>query len=107
MSTSDKWALRVTAFIIGLMLIIGVNATEANADTRPCVTKAEWSQVVNKPKTKAKVHNIFDTAGKRVSFHSDGYMKSEGRKYKRCNSTKTVRIGYIKYPGYAWWSYWG
>jgi len=73
----------------------------AQADTRGCVTKAEYKKVKKGMKIE-RVHRVFDTAGKKESRAASGGYVFMVRSYKVCNSRwSAVAVGFEKSPGTA------
>ena len=70
----------------------------AQADTPGCVTRAEY-RAVTKGMTKARVHKIFDTDGRRQAISTSGGYAFEIRSYKTCAPYSAVSVGFEKKPG--------
>jgi hypothetical protein len=68
-------------------------AAHAAVDKRPCVSQSEFAQA-KKGMAISKVHGIFDTPGKRVSFASAGGYTVEIRSYKTCSAYGSVAVSY-------------
>ncbi len=58
-----------------------------------CVSQAEFRQV-KRGMSKAKVHRIFDTAGRRDAISHGGGFTFEIRSYKACSKYGAVSVGY-------------
>jgi hypothetical protein len=63
----------------------------ATGDTHGCVTRAEFSRAHN-GMTRARVHRILGTAGRRVSFHVDGDQNHEARDYRACRHPRSSLV---------------
>lgn len=72
---------------------LGATSPSAQADTPGCVNRGEYRQV-HKGMTKRRVHQIFDTRGRRVAFSRNGRFTSEIRRYRACPRRSAVSVGY-------------
>jgi hypothetical protein len=69
--------------------------------TSGCVTRAEY-QKIHRGDTRARVHRVFDTRGKRESLvESDGF-RSEVRSYTTCSEFSSVTIVFDKHGKRPW-----
>ena len=83
-----------------LALTIGGAASPASAevDHRPCVSNGEFKAAKN-GMLKSRVHQIFDSYGKRTSFYSGGGDRYESREYNPCRGDRYSYIS-ISYDTY-------
>jgi hypothetical protein len=87
------------AFIAASAIALPVAHAEGG-DQRPCVTRGEY-RAVHRGLSKARVHAIFDTKGKRQAISWSGGYASEIRSYKTCRRYSAVSVAYDKKPGGA------
>lgn len=91
----------VPVVVAGAVLVPTTSASAQAADTAGCVTRAEYKKA-KKGMKQARVHGIFDTAGKRESRATSGGYVVEIRTYKVCNSQfSAIAIAFDKDPGEA------
>lgn len=90
----------------------GAVVVPAQADTRGCVTKAEFRRVKLTHKM-AFIHNVFDTRGRQTYIYSSDGYSFQSRDYRACRHPKYsyLNVGY-EYTNGAWrltskTSYWG
>lgn len=92
---------RHLARAVVLTAVAGLLAAPAGASaaTPGCVTRAEF-RAVHKGMLTARVHDIFDTAGKRL-FINIGQVSNEAREYKVCGHPRSggsfVQVQYNNY----------
>lgn len=84
-------AAAMSAAVAAAPLVVAVSP--AAADTPGCVTRAEY-KAAHKGMGKKKVHSIFDTKGKQLSWASMGGYTSEMRSYKTCSRYSAVTVLY-------------
>lgn len=90
---------RLAAVIVLAAVTALLPATPAVADTPGCVTRAEYRAISN-GMLKVRVHNIFDTDGKRL-YINRGQVTNEGREYRVCGHPRRggshVQVQYNNY----------
>jgi len=83
-------AIMAASFILGSGLAIATTGT-ANADTPGCVSQSDFRQARN-GFGKARVHRLFDTAGRRDAIsHAGGYAVVL-RSYRACTRFGAVSV---------------
>jgi hypothetical protein len=84
---------RILCALVLAVATLGVAAPAAQADSPRCVTKAEFRSV-HVGMTKARVHRIFDTSGRRVTFARVRRYTSEVRRYRPCSRRTAISVSY-------------
>ena len=97
------WPVK-TSLVAGACLALTLVAAPVptfagSSDSRPCVTRGEFDQA-KKGMSQGRVHQIFDTAGKRL-FINPGQVTNEGREYPVCGHPRSggsfVQVQYNNY----------
>lgn len=91
--------LSVAVMVAGGVASLPATASAHESDTRPCVTRAEFRQVT-RGMSKLRVHDIFDTSGRRL-FINSGKVTNEAREYRVCGHPRSggsfVQVQYNNY----------
>ena len=84
----------ILATLSSLAVLTALLSPSPAAHASPgCVTQKEFQQV-KKGFKKKRVHNIFDTAGKRQDISKGGGVTFEIRSYRACTQFGAVSIGF-------------
>ncbi len=90
------------AFIVSLVIASLVMLPAAPASAAGCVSRAEYRSAKGNM-TKARVHRIFGTSGRRLSHASYGGYAAQVRTYRGCGSRyDVVSVLFDKKPGGRW-----
>ncbi len=90
------------AFIVSLVIASLTMLPAAPASAAGCVSRSEY-RAAKSNMTMTRVHRIFDTSGRRVSYASYGGYAAQIRTYRGCGSRyNVVSILFDKNPGGLW-----
>jgi hypothetical protein len=76
-------AIAAGAFIVAPIVTAAPAAANHGGYTPGCVTRSEF-QRVDRSWTKQRVHNVFETSGRRTGFSFGGGDRDEWRDYRVC-----------------------
>jgi len=83
----------LSAFVL-VLATLTTAAPAAHATPGACVSRGELRRV-HPGMTRHHVHRIFDTRGRRISFHRHGRFTAELRRYRGCAHHTRVSITYV------------
>jgi hypothetical protein len=90
------------AFIVSLVIASLAMFPAAPADAAGCVSRSEYRKAKHNL-TITRVHRIFGTSGKRLSYASYGGYAAQIRTYRGCGSRyNVVSVLFDKNPGGSW-----
>jgi hypothetical protein len=74
---------------------MSLGAPPAQADSPRCVSRAEYHRV-HRGMSRAAVHGVFDTRGRRRAFSRVGRFTSEIRVYRGCPRRSVVSVSFAR-----------
>lgn len=104
--------MKRSALLLALPLltsvVVGGVPSVASAETPRCVTRREYNHVqLRMPK--ARVHQIFDIRGTRISLYTDGGATFETRRYRACHHPRLTIVNVAYKNGHVLnkFAHWG
>lgn len=83
----------VGAFVLVIAVSAG-GAPPAEAQVRACANHGEYGQV-HRGMAIRRVHQTFDTRGRRTAFARHGRFTSQVRRYRGCPRDSAVSVAYV------------
>jgi hypothetical protein len=84
---------QVLSAVVLVLATLAGGAVSAHAEARACVSPGEYRQV-HRGMTKHRVHQIFDTRGRRTAFVRRGGSTFQIRRYRGCPRHSAVSVAY-------------